>query len=285
MLVATDVAARGIDVNDVTHVINYNLPDEIENYTHRSGRTARAGKAGVSIVIINMKEIGKIRMLERIIGKKFIHARIPNGFQVCEKQLFHLVNKVHTVEVNEKEIASYLPKIYEELKDLSKEELIKRFVSEEFNRFLNYYKNSPDLNVDSRDRGASRGGRLQKLFVNLGEYDGLERKELHAYICNVANLDQAQVHNVDVRKSFSFIEVEPAKVDVILNAFKRETFNSRPVKIEVSSRGKEESGSRSRSKNFYKDYPDNRERNRGGRGKYDGGRDRGKPLFSTKRSS
>src|ERR1700722_12298794 len=127
LLIATDVAARGIDVNDVTHVINCSLPDEIDNYTHRSGRTARAGKTGISIAIINAKELGKIRQIERVIGKQFIKAEIPTGFDVVEKQLFAIVHKIHDVEVNEQQIDQYLPRIMEEFKDLSKEDFIKRF--------------------------------------------------------------------------------------------------------------------------------------------------------------
>ena len=181
LLIATDVAARGIDVNDVTHVINYSLPDEIENYTHRSGRTARAGKTGVSISIINSKEIGKIRQIERVIGKQFVKTEIPNGFDVCEKQLFALVHKVHNVEVNEEQIEQYIPRIMEEFKDLSKEDLIKRFASLEFNRFLDYYKDAPDLNAPAHEeRGTARGerfprggsrGEYTRLFINLGSVD------------------------------------------------------------------------------------------------------------------
>ena len=138
--VATDVAARGLDVKDVTHVINYSLPEDVENYTHRSGRTARAGKAGVSIAFVTGKDIYKIRDIEKIINKKFSQATIPTGVEVCERQLFHVAEKIQNAKVNEEEIIKYLPKIYEQLKDISKEDLIKRFVSEEFNRFLEYYQ-------------------------------------------------------------------------------------------------------------------------------------------------
>jgi len=165
LLIATDVAARGIDVNDVTHVINYSLPDEIENYTHRSGRTARAGKTGVSIAIINSKELGKIRQIERVIGKQFTKADIPNGFDVCEKQLFALVHKVHNVEVNEAQIEQYIPRIMDEFKDLSKEDVIKRFASLEFNRFLEYYAKAPDLNISADERNYERGERDRKSVV------------------------------------------------------------------------------------------------------------------------
>ena len=197
LLIATDVAARGIDVNDVTHVINYSLPDEVENYTHRSGRTARAGKTGVSISIINAKELGKIRQIERGLGKRFVKAEIPTGFDVCEKQLFSIVHKVHSVTVNEQQIEQYIPRIMEEFKDMSKEEFIKRFASIEFNRFLDYYKNAPDLNAPLEegrrlergdDRSASRhnGGKSEytRLFINLGSVDEFNRGDLLGFICN-----------------------------------------------------------------------------------------------------
>lgn len=242
MLVATDVAARGIDVNDVTHVINYNLPDEIENYTHRSGRTARAGKTGVSIAIINMKEVGKIRIIERIIKKKFTQGRVPTGFEACEKQLFSLVKKVHDVEVNESAIAKYMPKIYEELKDVSKEEIIKRFVSTEFNRFLEYYKNAPDLNVDgssSRERSGGPAGNT-KLFVNLGEMDGLNKDTLKEYISEVSGVALSDITWADVKGSFSFVEVKPEAVEVIMGTFKNQRYNNRSVRFE--SRGNKDTG-------------------------------------------
>jgi len=240
MLVATDVAARGIDVNDVTHVINYNLPDEIENYTHRSGRTARAGKTGVSIAIINMKEVGKIRIIERIIKKKFTQGQVPSGFEACEKQLFHLVKKVHDVEVNEEAIAKYMPKIYEELNDLSKEEIIKRFVSTEFNRFLDYYKNAPDLNANaSRGERSSQPG-ITKLFINLGEMDQLNRNTLKEYISEVSGVDLNSITNVEVKGSFSFVEVKSEVAEIITGTFKNQRYNNRSVRIE--SRGNKETG-------------------------------------------
>ena len=235
MLVATDVAARGIDVNDVTHVINYNLPDEIENYTHRSGRTARAGKQGVSIAIINMKEVGKIRIIERIIKKKFIQGKLPTGFEACEKQLFSLVKKIHNVEVNENAIEAYMPKIYDELKDLSKEDIIKRFVSTEFNRFLDYYKNAPDLNAGgNKDRERSTPG-ITKLFINLGELDNLDKATMKEYISEVSGVPLDAIVNVEVKSSFSFIEVKSEAAEIITGTFKNIRYNNRNVRIE--SRG------------------------------------------------
>lgn len=232
MLVATDVAARGIDVNDVTHVINYNLPEEAENYTHRSGRTARAGKTGISIAIVTPKETGKIRDIERIIQNKFTKADVPTGVDVCEKQLFHLVNKLHNVEVKDDEIEKYLPKIYDELKDLTKEELIKRFISEEFNRFYAYYQNSPDLN--SASEGGSNG-RTTRFFVNMGQLDGFNRNALKDFLVEISNVQGRMIFNVDVKNSFSFFETENKFMDQFLALNKAGIeFNARPISFEVS---------------------------------------------------
>ncbi|RYY31824.1 MAG: DEAD/DEAH box helicase, partial [Sphingobacteriaceae bacterium] len=252
LLIATDVAARGIDVNDVTHVINYSLPDEIENYTHRSGRTARAGKTGVSIAIINSKELGKIRQIERTIGKKFVKAEIPSGFDVCEKQLFALVHKVHNVAVNEHQIEQYIPRIMDEFADLSKEEIIKRFASLEFNRFLDYYQNAPDLNAvfeerPMRDRdGAPAGERFNRtgmrseftrLFINLGSVDEFNRGDLLAYICNNTKIVGRTVGKIDVKGVYSFFEVENADVEKVMEGFKSVDFKGRDVRIEISGEG------------------------------------------------
>jgi ATP-dependent RNA helicase DeaD len=289
MLVATDVAARGIDVNDVTHVINYNLPDEIENYTHRSGRTARAGKKGVSICIINMKEVGKIRIIERIIKKKFIQGTVPTGFEACEKQLFSLVKKVHDVEVNESAIERYMDKINEELKDLSREDIIKRFVSTEFNRFLEYYKNAPDLNAygGGKERSSSPG--VTKLFINLGELDALDRSTMKEYISEVSGVSMDSIVSVEVKSSFSFIEVKTEAAEVIQGTFKNARYNNRNVRIE--SRGASEGRSTSSGRGGYEGKRSFGDRkggyggNRSDRGGYKGGKsygDRGKGTYEKK---
>jgi len=278
LLIATDVAARGIDVNDVTHVINYSLPDEIENYTHRSGRTARAGKTGVSISIINSKEIGKIRQIERVIGKKFIKAEIPSGFDVCEKQLFALIHKVHNVEVNEQQIDQYIPRIMDEFAELSKEDLIKRFASLEFNRFLDYYKNAPDLNApeESRVREGS-GDRFNRtgmrsdftrLFINLGSVDGFGRGELLGFICNQTKISGRTVGKIDVKGVYSFFEVPNADTDNVFNGFKGAEFKGRPVRIEISGESRNES--RGGASNYKK-----RESRDGGSYRNSRGNDRG----------
>jgi ATP-dependent RNA helicase DeaD len=285
LLIATDVAARGIDVNDVTHVINYSLPDEVENYTHRSGRTARAGKTGVSISIINAKELGKIRQIERGLGKRFVKAEIPTGFDVCEKQLFSIVHKVHSVQVNEAQIEQYIPRIMEEFKDMSKEEFIKRFASIEFNRFLDYYKNAPDLNAPieegrrferSDDRGGDRGNGMRseytRLFINLGSVDEFNRGDLLGYICNQTKISGRTVGKIDVKGVYSFFEVQNADVEKVTNAFKEADFKGRPVRIELSGEG----SSSSRSDSPRRDGGYNRERSGGERreGGYNGGGNR-----------
>ena len=254
LLIATDVAARGIDVNDVTHVINYSLPDEIENYTHRSGRTARAGKSGISIAIINSKELGKIRQIERVIGKQFTKAEIPSGFDVCEKQLFGLVHKVHNVAVSEDQIEQYLPRIMEEFKDLDKAEIIKRFASLEFNRFLDYYKNAPDLNASAEDTGrGERGDKFgrtgfksdfTRLFINLGSVDDFSRGDMLGFICNQAKISGKTIGKIDLKGVYTFFEVENEFADKVQQEFSKNIeFQGRPVRVELAGdRGLEGGG-------------------------------------------
>nr|WP_199156458.1 DEAD/DEAH box helicase [Pedobacter sp. ASV2] len=246
LLIATDVAARGIDVNNVTHVINYSLPDEIESYTHRSGRTGRAGKTGISICIINSKEVGKIRQLERIIGKQFTKAELPTGFDVCEKQLFSLVHKVHNVEVNNEQIDQYIPRIMDEFAELSKEEVIKRFASLEFNRFLDYYSKAPDLNAavaedrNERDRvrGNNRGSEgYTRLFINLGSVDEFTRGDMLSFICNNAKIGGKSVGKIDLKGVYSFFEVEDDVAEKVFEGFKAVEFKGRNVRIEKSGDG------------------------------------------------
>lgn len=257
LLIATDVAARGIDVNDVTHVINYSLPDEVENYTHRSGRTARAGKTGISIALVSGKDQGKIRHIEKIIGKSFVRKSIPQGTEVCEKQLFSIVNNVHNVEVQEEQMNAFLPQIMESLQDLSKEEVIKRFASLEFNRFLEYYQNAPDLNIDARESRGDRGrdsfgsgrGRSNgytRLFINLGSVDDFSRGDMLGYICNNGKISGKSVGKIDLKGVFTFFEVTDDVVENVFQGFNGVDFNGRSVRVEVSGdeRGNERGGRR-----------------------------------------
>lgn len=287
LLIATDVAARGIDVNDVTHVINYSLPDEIENYTHRSGRTGRAGKTGISIAIINSKELGKIRHIERTIGKQFTKAEIPTGFDVCEKQLFAMIHKVHNVEVNEEQIEQYIPRIMDEFKDLDKEQIIKRFASLEFNRFLEYYSKAPDLNVSSDDRGyertergdrAERGDRSFKsstspgytrLFMNLGSVDDFTRGDMLGFICNNTKISGKSVGKIDLKGVFTFFEVEESAVNQVIEGFKSVDFQGRDVRIELA--GDREGGSSERGGSYRGSGGGGGRRDGGSGGGYRGG--------------
>ncbi|MCF6404168.1 DEAD/DEAH box helicase [Chitinophaga filiformis] len=244
VLVATDVAARGIDVDNVTHVINYELPDDVENYTHRSGRTARAGKSGVSIAIISGRDIGKIRQIERVIGKKFTKVEVPDGFAVCEKQLFGLVHKVHNVTVNEEQIEPYLERIFEEFASMTKEEIIKRFASLEFNQFLEYYQDAPDLNVkeerrtlgDGADRRSSNS-KFTRLFINLGSVDDFTRGDMLRYLCDTSGVRGNKIGRIDLKGVYSFFEVENDVVEKFQQTFKKAEYNGRSVRIEMSQDG------------------------------------------------
>ncbi len=286
MLVATDVAARGIDVDDVTHVINYSLPDEAENYTHRSGRTARAGKSGVSIAIINMKEIGKVRFIERIINKKFTEAKIPTGKEICEKQLFSLIDKSINTAINEKEIAPYLPKIFGQLEHLSKEDIIKRLISTEFNRFLEYYKNSNDLAGD-RSHSSSHTAGFKRMFISLGRLDGIDKGQLLNILCTGADLASTSIGRIDLMNSYSFFEVSINDLEKLKTSFEQHDYKGRKIKIEESEKpadskreryGDSDSRGDGEKREFRKFGGDRGgyggKRDGGGRGGYGGGGDR-----------
>jgi len=238
LLIATDVAARGIDVNDVTHVINYNLPDEVESYTHRSGRTARAGKSGISISIVNTKEVDKIKQIERLLNRKFIYSRVPGGVEVCERQLIGLIKKIHEVEVDEKGIAKYLPSIYEELQDLDKEQIIKRVVSIEFNRFLEYYRNAHDINIDFSQKDHVRSRDVYKtgvsMFINLGSMDGFDPGRMLKYLSEMSGQPGSIFGKIDIKGVYSFIDLDDSKIDEVLSSFKNEVYKGRKIRVDVS---------------------------------------------------
>jgi ATP-dependent RNA helicase DeaD len=247
ILVATDVAARGIDVEDITHVIHLNIPDEMEFYTHRSGRTARAGKKGVSIAMISKRELGKVKQIEKTLKAPFKRMMIPTGPDVCQKQLLALMHKVHVVKVNEDEMAEFLPAVYAELKDLTKEELIKRFASIEFNRFLDYYRNAPDLNVEGArgEAGSDRYSTGTRVFINLGKMDGIDVSRMIEIIDDYAGLSKKDIGKIDLKGAYSFFEVEPAKVDEVMKGLNGITYKGRQVRVEITER--KESSSRSSS--------------------------------------
>ena len=244
ILVATDVAARGLDVDDLTHIINYNIPDELEAYIHRSGRTGRAGKHGISISIIHPKEVNKIPQLEKKVGKQFEHKSIPSGQEVCEKQLFNLIDKVEWVEVDESRIEGYLEMIYKKLAWLPREELIKRFVSVEFNRFLSYYKDSTDLNVPlskkDKSREPSRESKKQsnpnytRFHINAGTKNGLSVLNLITLINEKTGERSMEIGQIEILKKFSFFEVEKENEQVLIDAFRDVDYNGVALKIEVT---------------------------------------------------
>lgn len=241
LLVATDVAARGLDVSDLTHVINYNLPDDVEIYTHRSGRTGRANKKGVSVSIIHSKEKFKIKDIERMLKKSFEQQQIPNGLEVCKKQLFFLIDRMQNVEVNEEQILPYIPQIMNQLNDLSKEEILKRFVSLEFNRFLEYYKDADDLNYRERsnrddrgergqraergergERGAKSGNRI-RLKMNIGEREGIDPKRFLGIVNDVTGDKSISIGAIEVTNKFTFFDVFADQVEKVVTAFAGES--------------------------------------------------------------
>jgi ATP-dependent RNA helicase DeaD len=248
MLVATDVAARGLDVTDLTHVINFNLPDDLEVYIHRSGRTGRAGKSGVSISIIHGRETWKIRELEHMAGISFKQVRIPEGKEVCKKQLFNLISKMEMVQTNEEQIGEFLPEIYKKLGWMTKEDLIKNFVALEFNRFLDYYKDAPDLNIETDrpgkkgkqkehtgDKVARKGNKEYSRFhINLGSKNGLNPTKLIGLLLDTTNDRRIRFGKIDIMKGFSFFEVEKEYEQKVLKSFnKRVRRNGQLVKVEL----------------------------------------------------
>lgn len=249
LLVATDVAARGIDVEDITHVINYQLPDEMEIYTHRSGRTGRAGKSGTSMVIISKSELRKIKAIEKIIKQPFEEKPIPSGIEICEIQLFHLANKINDIEIDH-EIERYLPVIFDVFKKISKEELIKKMVSVEFNRFLNYYKNTAELTTesksysrDSKERSNNENSSSVRYFINVGARDNFDWKKLKDFLTIMLDLTRDDVFKVDVKDNFSFFNTESKYKTKVFEAFSNFRFEGRRVNVEISKNEKPDSRS------------------------------------------
>ncbi|MDO5570128.1 MAG: DEAD/DEAH box helicase [Bacteroidales bacterium] len=304
LLVATDVAARGLDVDNLTHVINYGLPDDVETYTHRSGRTGRAGKSGISIAIMHVREKGRMRDIERMIQKKFEKGTVPSGEQICEKQLFNLADRLEKVKVDEEEIAQYLDPIYKKLEWLSTEDLIKRVVSLEFNRLLEYYKGTPELDIP--DEGARRsdkegrqdGGRnrrqaesgFNRIFINLGKTDGLFPANLIELI-NKNVKRRVEVGKIDILQNFSFFEVPENDTRFILQDMSEATFENRIVSVEVaqdkkdkgSSRGSFRNGGRGGDRRSFGDRRSN-SGNRSDRGGYNSSRGNGRREYKDRDS-
>ena len=251
LLVATDVAARGLDVNDLTHVINYGLPDDTESYTHRSGRTGRAGKTGISIAIINLREKGRMKEIEHIIKKKFEVSVLPSGQEICQQQLIKVIDDIEKVKVNEEEIEAFLPGIYRKLDWLDKEDLIKRVVSLEFNRFLDYYKNAPEIeqpkaNEKKSEAKESRKGDKEKvgrkaekgytrLFLNLGKTDGFYTNQIIDLVNRNLRKERIQIGRIDLMQNFSFFEVIQEQAPQVLKALNKVVLSGgRKVCVEIA---------------------------------------------------
>ena len=254
LLVATDVAARGLDVTDLTHVINYGLPDDIETYTHRSGRTGRAGKSGVSVAIIHSREKGKMRAIEKIIGKKFERGLVPTGEQICEKQLFNLADRIEKVKVNEEAIAKYLPNISRKLGWLNEQDLIKRIVSLEFNRLIDYYRDTPDLDLPDEntrkpkaENGGAQEGRkdrnkdsrtaeegFERIYINLGKAHGFFPPNLIEMINSLVP-GRVNIGRIDLLPAYSLFDVEKGAAKKVVGALKGNEFYGHRIYAEIAT--------------------------------------------------
>lgn len=258
LLVATDVAARGLDVPDLTHVINYGLPDDLEVYTHRSGRTGRAGKEGTSICIIHVKERSKVRAIEKQIGKQFMAAKLPTGEEICRKQLLKVIDDVEKVDVDEEMIAPFLPEVYRKLDMMERDDIIKRMVSREFNTFLNYYKNAPEI-IQPNERGKKeerpatlkrapiKGGRAwgpastaeegyTRLFINVGKLDHLHVREFMGLLNRLTRGQQFTIGRIDLMKSFSFFEVPTEQADDLIRMLQGQNLGGRTINVEKTEK-------------------------------------------------
>ena len=244
LLVATDVAARGIDVKELTHIINYNLPDDIETYVHRSGRTGRADKRGICISLVHLREKHKIKQIEKIVGRPIERAMIPTGKEVCEKQLFNHIDRIEHVDINREDIDDYLPVIFKKLEWMSREELITRMVALNFNRFLDYYKDAMDLNVDEKDAGKDRKERkkerermdqtMKRLYFGAGKNDHILPQKIIGKINDVTCSKNIPIGRIDLFNDFSYVDVEERFVPLILECFSDPRKNPKGIVVEVA---------------------------------------------------
>jgi ATP-dependent RNA helicase DeaD len=259
LLVATDVAARGLDVDDLTHIINYNLPDDNEVYTHRSGRTGRAGKKGISISLLHVRDKHNLNQIERIVKRPFKAIQIPTGSEICGKQLFHWIKKLETVVTEHQEIEKFLPEITEKLSGLDREELLRRVVSLQFGKFLDDYRSGEEIfspldrggddNYRSKDRQGGRReytGNYKRLFINLGKTDGFFPEQLIELV-NKNTSKKVPLGKIDLLKTFSFFEVEAEYADYLIEALNNSKFNDRRVAVEIAQE-KTEGGHREKDR-------------------------------------
>lgn len=254
LLIATDVAARGIDVDGITHVINYELPDDMEVYTHRSGRTARAGKSGICISICHSRELFKIKQLERIINARFHKLDIPSGKDVCRKQFFHFMDKLIQADISHGDYETYLPDLLEKFENVSKEEILQRVAALEFSHFLKYYENAEDLNVRNEprtrltDNNRDFNGRRERnfnrrdsgytrLFVNLGTKDGFYKASFLQYILDESNLKKEVLGKIDMREMNSWVEIDRAEAGRMIKAIDGKRYNNRTVRMNEADGG------------------------------------------------
>jgi len=257
ILVATDVAARGLDVNELTHVINYNLPDDPEVYIHRSGRTGRAGKSGISIAIIHSRETHRLKDIEKLSQKKFEYAEVPSGREICEKRLFNLVDKVENIEVDDTQIESFLPVLMKKLEWLDRDELIKRFISVEFNRFIEYYKDAPDLNIqaersEKKPKPERRNGRAEmgysRFHINIGSKRNISTAHLIGIINDATRTKEIAIGKIDIMRNFSFFEVDKQYERTILESFKDFKRDNIPVEVQLANPNASQEGPKDKRK-------------------------------------
>ena len=256
ILIATDVAARGIDVDGITHVINYELPDDIEVYTHRSGRTARAGKSGICISLVTSRETFKIRQLEKMVNAEFFRLDIPSGKDVCRKQFFHFMDNLLSTDISSGEYETYMPDLVEKFADISKEEVLKRVAALEFDHFLKYYENADDLNVRiDRDRRAQPGtarpqrqertertanyrdGGYTKLFINIGTKDGFYKASFLQHILDESNLNKEVLGRIDLRDMNAWVEVDKTAAPKMIKSLDGTMLNGRQIRMNVADGG------------------------------------------------
>ncbi len=278
ILVATDVAARGLDVDDLTHVINFNLPDDDEIYVHRSGRTGRKGKKGISIIIIHSREMRKMREIEKKSSITFVRKSVPVGLEICKKRLYTLIDKVENVEVDEQQISQFMPDIYNKLEWLEREELIKHFVSTEFNRYLSYYKNAKDINIpgdgmgkrsskrEKRSRKERRDTSFTGFYINVGFRHKLNPAKLIGLINECLRSSDAVIGKIEVMKTSSFFEIDNKWKSKLFVGFNGKRFKGISLLVE-EDKGRTKNKKRSKEKSNYRDYKVGRAKARKNRNK------------------